>query len=133
MKTKINKQTIILVAISLILGALIGYLIKPSLNQPTSTSTHQPINPSAHQHINPSAHQQIWTCSMHPQIRQNEQGDCPICGMDLIPLEDDQNADIDPNAISMSPTAMQLANVSTAFVGKMNPVKQVQYSRWLVA
>ena len=126
MKTKINKQTIILVAISLILGALIGYLIKPSLNQPTSTSTHQPINPSAHQHINPSAHQQIWTCSMHPQIRQNEQGDCPICGMDLIPLEDDQNADIDPNAISMSPTAMQLANVSTAFVGKMNPVKQVR-------
>ena len=63
---------------------------------------------------------------MHPQIRQDDPGDCPICGMDLIPLEDDQNADIDPNAISMSPTAMQLANVSTAIVGKMNPVKQVR-------
>jgi Cu(I)/Ag(I) efflux system membrane fusion protein len=46
--------------------------------------------------------------------------------MDLIPLEDDQNADIDLDAISMSPTAMQLASVSTAIVGKMNPVKQVR-------
>jgi Cu(I)/Ag(I) efflux system membrane fusion protein len=25
-----------------------------------------------------------WTCSMHPQIRQDKPGSCPICGMDLI-------------------------------------------------
>ena len=30
---------------------------------------------------------QMWTCSMHPQIMQPEAGDCPICGMDLIPAE----------------------------------------------
>jgi membrane fusion protein, copper/silver efflux system len=29
----------------------------------------------------------IWTCSMHPQIRQPDPGLCPICSMDLIPLE----------------------------------------------
>lgn len=28
-----------------------------------------------------------WTCSMHPQIRQAGPGRCPICGMDLIPVE----------------------------------------------
>ena len=28
----------------------------------------------------------LWTCSCHPQIRQNEQGACPMCGMDLVPL-----------------------------------------------
>ncbi|MDZ7634250.1 MAG: heavy metal-binding domain-containing protein [Bacteroidales bacterium] len=28
----------------------------------------------------------IWTCAMHPHIRMEETGDCPICGMDLIPL-----------------------------------------------
>lgn len=28
-----------------------------------------------------------WTCSMHPQIRQSRPGRCPICGMDLIPVE----------------------------------------------
>jgi membrane fusion protein, copper/silver efflux system len=67
-----------------------------------------------------------WTCSMHPQIRQNEPGDCPICGMDLIPLEDETDSDIDPMAISMSPTAMQLASISTALVGSADPVKSVR-------
>jgi membrane fusion protein, copper/silver efflux system len=28
----------------------------------------------------------IWTCSMHPQIRQPGPGSCPICGMALIPI-----------------------------------------------
>jgi len=30
---------------------------------------------------------ETWTCSMHPQIRQPDPGLCPICNMDLIPLE----------------------------------------------
>src|SRR5690554_4527588 len=51
----------------------------------------------------------VWTCSMHPQIRQHEPADCPICGMDLVPLEA-EGVEADPIAISMSPTAMQLAN-----------------------
>lgn len=25
-----------------------------------------------------------YTCSMHPQVRQDEAGDCPICGMELV-------------------------------------------------
>lgn len=28
--------------------------------------------------------QSVWTCSMHPQIRQGGPGECPICGMKLI-------------------------------------------------
>jgi membrane fusion protein, copper/silver efflux system len=27
-----------------------------------------------------------WTCAMHPQIRQPGPGQCPICGMDLVPV-----------------------------------------------
>jgi membrane fusion protein, copper/silver efflux system len=36
----------------------------------------------------------IWTCAMHPQIRQPSPGTCPICGMTLIPLvqQDDDHA-----------------------------------------
>lgn len=30
---------------------------------------------------------QIWTCPMHPQIRQDHPGQCPICGMNLVVLE----------------------------------------------
>ena len=29
----------------------------------------------------------VWTCSMHPQIKLPKQGQCPICFMDLIPLD----------------------------------------------
>lgn len=27
-----------------------------------------------------------WTCSMHPQIRAEKPGNCPICGMTLVPV-----------------------------------------------
>ena len=29
----------------------------------------------------------IWTCPMHPEIRRDAPGSCPICGMALEPLE----------------------------------------------
>lgn len=35
---------------------------------------------------------QIWTCSMHPQIRQPDSGLCPICSMALIPLVNNNKA-----------------------------------------
>lgn len=28
---------------------------------------------------------QLWTCSMHPHILEDEPGECPICGMALVP------------------------------------------------
>lgn len=30
---------------------------------------------------------QLWTCGMHPQVIQDEPGQCPICGMNLVPLD----------------------------------------------
>ncbi|MGE0269415.1 MAG: efflux RND transporter periplasmic adaptor subunit [Candidatus Omnitrophota bacterium] len=27
-----------------------------------------------------------WTCSMHPQVKQDKPGQCPICAMNLIPI-----------------------------------------------
>ncbi|MPM57516.1 Multidrug resistance protein MdtA [bioreactor metagenome] len=65
---------------------------------------------------------------MHPQIRMEEPGDCPICGMDLIPLQTTGSGDaaIDPNAIQLSVEAAALANVQTTIVSRQNPVKEVQ-------
>jgi len=70
----------------------------------------------------------IWTCSMHPHIRQDHPGDCPICGMDLIPLNQ-LNSDstvIDPAAIHFTAEAAQLANVMTSVVSSKKPVKEVR-------
>ncbi|HZL99675.1 MAG TPA: efflux RND transporter periplasmic adaptor subunit [Planctomycetota bacterium] len=30
---------------------------------------------------------QLWTCSMHPQVLQDQPGSCPICGMALTPVK----------------------------------------------
>jgi NADH:ubiquinone oxidoreductase subunit 6 (subunit J) len=35
----------------------------------------------------PSAGAEIYTCPMHPEIRQQGPGQCPICGMNLAPAE----------------------------------------------
>ena len=59
---------------------------------------------------------QVWTCSMHPQIRNSEPGDCPICGMDLIP-EATGGGDLQADQFTMSKNAIALANVQTTIVG----------------
>lgn len=56
----------------------------------------------------------VWTCSMHPQIRQPNPGKCPLCGMDLIPLTSDAGQKLGPREISMSPRAEMLAQIETA-------------------
>ena len=54
----------------------------------------------------------VWTCSMDPQIKQNEKGLCPLCGMDLIPLEEDDD-DLGPWDLKMTEHAIKLAEVET--------------------
>jgi len=115
---KTNKSTIIIAAATLVVGLLAGWLIFGG----SAEESHEGHNHS----VTEEAGETIWTCSMHPQIRQPEPGDCPICGMDLIPLEDDQDESIDPMAIKMSETAMKLASVRTAKVGAAEPVKTVR-------
>ena len=44
----------------------------------------------------------IWTCPMHPQIRQVGPGSCPICGMALEPLEPTLEEGPIPELIDMS-------------------------------
>src|SRR5690606_41285391 len=34
-----------------------------------------------------------WTCPMHPEIVQDEPGSCPICGMDLVPMQADLSSE----------------------------------------
>ena len=32
----------------------------------------------------------IWTCAMHPQVRQDHPGRCPICGMNLVRVRSEE-------------------------------------------
>ena len=44
----------------------------------------------------------IWTCPMHPEIRRDGPGQCPICGMALEPLEPTLDEGPNPELIDMS-------------------------------
>jgi Cu+-exporting ATPase len=44
----------------------------------------------------------IWTCPMHPEIRRDGPGQCPICGMALEPLEPTLEEGPNPELIDMS-------------------------------
>lgn len=44
----------------------------------------------------------VYTCPMHPQIRQPKPGNCPICGMTLEPEKVSLDAAPDPELIDMS-------------------------------
>jgi Cu(I)/Ag(I) efflux system membrane fusion protein len=65
-----------------------------------------------------TAKEQIWTCSMHPQIRQPKPGKCPICFMDLVPVESSAEEELGPRQLKLTPTAMKLADIHTALVGR---------------
>lgn len=115
---KTNWKTILII---LIVGLLIGFFaghISSSSNHQITTSPHHPIN------FGPA---QLWTCSMHPQIKQEEPGDCPICGMDLIPLAtmDSGDQSTDANAITLSESAVKLADIQTTVVRKGTPKKEL--------
>lgn len=59
---------------------------------------------------------QVWTCSMHPQIRQNKAGLCPICAMELVVVSTDAGTELGPRELALSEAAQKLAEVQVAVV-----------------
>lgn len=100
------KKYIIYIGI-LAVGLLLGKLIF------SDTSNKE----AAHNHDEVAGTNQMWTCSMHPQIMKNESGDCPICGMDLIPAVT-KSEGLAVDEFKLTKNAMALANIQTSVVGK---------------
>lgn len=105
----------------LLTGILIGWMIKPS-SLSTKVADQKENLHEVHEHSG------LWTCSMHPQIKQEKPGDCPICAMELIPLKKStgENGYANPNEIVLSEAATQLANIQTSLVKKDLPVKTIR-------
>ncbi len=60
---------------------------------------------------------QLWTCPMHPSVIRSEPGQCPICGMDLVPLEETEpgaESGVEGHGVvEISPEKQQLIGVVT--------------------
>jgi Cu(I)/Ag(I) efflux system membrane fusion protein len=88
-------------AIFLIAGLLLGWLI---------FGGGHPEDHSGHDHAQTA--DEVWTCSMHPSVRNDGPGTCPICAMDLIPASragDDESV----FEMVMSENAVRLAEIQT--------------------
>ncbi|NND16530.1 MAG: efflux RND transporter periplasmic adaptor subunit [Eudoraea sp.] len=97
--------TLVYIGIALLAGLLLGYFFFGG-----TSDTH------SHEEESFVSKEEVWTCSMHPEIRQPEPGSCPICGMDLIKA-DNGDSELQANQIRMTENALQLADIQTTIVG----------------
>jgi len=118
------KENYILVLSVFVVGLFFGWLLFHSSGKTTMSGSNTEVL-EGHDHETELA--TIWTCSMHPQIRMDKPGKCPICGMDLIPLNSltPDEEQIDPNAIVMTESAAKLAEVHTMIVKRGSPEKSL--------
>lgn len=115
MKTK----NILIYSGLLLSGLLLGYLFFGGTSEPQTLEQH-----ISETHTDETGNV-VYTCSMHPQIRESEPGNCPICGMELIPADDlnsDESGSLGPNAIQFSKAALALAEIETTPVRRGTPV-----------
>lgn len=118
LKNKMLKNNSLIYAVVLLVGFLLGWMI---FGGGTSTSNHEHPTSTTEEAT-------IWTCSMHPQIKMDQAGLCPLCAMDLIPLKSSDSSDemIDDDAIQLSKEAIALANIQTSIVGHTEAIKTVE-------
>ncbi len=65
-----KKKYLIIALVALAIAAL-GFILNETMNSDSELKTEK----------------QLYTCGMHPQIIEDHPGDCPICGMKLVPVK----------------------------------------------
>ena len=114
----LNKREAIITGITLVTGLFFGSVFFGGSEE----------NYDGHNHEETvNAEETVYTCSMHPQIKQYEPGLCPICAMDLVPITilHAEGDNIDPNEIQMTGSAIKLADVQTTIVKRGIPEKSI--------
>jgi len=106
-------------------GILLGALVFSSSGNTEQKSAQQGKQHTHDTTVAGGEEETVYTCSMHPQVRQDEPGDCPICGMELIPAEQTEQSG-EPAELKMTEEAIQLANIQTTKVAKADPVKEIR-------
>lgn len=111
----ITKTQILTYSSILLAGIILGWLI--------FGGTHDHNDHNGHDHSSVESSNEVWTCSMHPSVRQDGPGSCPICGMDLIPASAEERDD--DFSMIMTEAAIRLANIQTTPVIRDVPKKEI--------
>jgi len=72
----------------------------------------------------------IYTCPMHPSVKSDHPGACPVCGMNLVKQSEESELSVQEHQslahVAISPTKQVMANVSTSTAMKMTLEKEVR-------
>jgi Cu(I)/Ag(I) efflux system membrane fusion protein len=106
------------VAVVLLAGILIGVAMSDGEEAPSGpTPSAAPVKEAP----------TVWTCSMDMQIRRSGPGQCPICSMDLVPLDNDgDDEELGPRVLQMSEVAAALASIQTSVVSRQHIAHEVR-------
>ena len=72
------------------------------------------------------ARQQTYTCSMHPQVRLDRPGKCPICEMPLIPADAAQSTAEGTPMLQLSEHALAMVHVETVAVARRELARELR-------
>lgn len=103
-----RRTAIVLMSIIVLVAAGAGYL----LGSARSGSGGRSNAPGGMADV-PSTAKQVYTCSMHPQVRLDQPGNCPICEMPLIPAASATTAAGEAPMLQLSEHAISMASVET--------------------
>lgn len=121
------------------LGGFLGWVAATGGAASSSSQAAAAEDHQGHQHTEaPSGEEEdaVWTCSMHPNIRRDGPGLCPICGMDLVPVASSGDG---MRTITVTSTARKLMQIQTfpvhrRFVtGEVRMVGKVDYDETRLA
>lgn len=83
------------------------------------------LSPSESSATMPSPSNEVWTCSMHPQIRLPQPGMCPLCSMPLVKATGgDSSAGTEPS-LELSEHARAMAAVETTVVQRRALAREI--------
>ena len=118
---KLLKPGLIAGVIVLVIAAFLsGYFLRSFSQTPP-----EPTAAAEHEHSGEQAASQVWTCSMHPRIRQPKPGKCPLCFMDLIPVSS-AAGELGQRQISFSEAAIKLMEIETSVVERKLVTAQIR-------
>jgi RND family efflux transporter MFP subunit len=129
MKWKWILIAVVMIAIYL-LGFYIGGMKDPAMPAGDEHADHAtPAEESHAGHAEKNEGESLYHCPMHPTYIVDQPGDCPICGMSLVPVVEEEVVEESSGvegyaAIRVSPERQQLIGVKTGIVERrqMNKV-----------
>ncbi|MEJ2567281.1 MAG: efflux RND transporter periplasmic adaptor subunit, partial [candidate division WOR-3 bacterium] len=66
------------------------------------------------------------TCSMHPEVKSDKEGNCPICGMNLIPVRKGDKKGDENSYLQLEEREIALAGVKTTLAERKSLYKEVE-------